>query len=116
MKQIIQDLKSGETFLADAPAPGLQHGHILVRTHRTLVSSGTERMVVEFGRANIFSKAMQQPERVKQVFDKIKSDGIIPAVESVLRKLDEPLPLGYCNAGKVIAVGDDVTEFSVGDR
>ena len=96
--------------------PQLQRGHIIVRTHRTLVSSGTERMLVEFGRANLVSKALRQPERVQQVFNKIKTDGIIPAVESVMRKLDQPLPLGYCNAGEVISVGDDVTEFSVGDR
>ena len=79
MKQLIQDIKSGETILQEVPRPGLQRGHILVRTHRTLVSSGTEKMLVEFGRANIISKAMQQPERVKQVIDKIKTDGFFPA-------------------------------------
>ncbi|MBK5285218.1 MAG: bi-domain-containing oxidoreductase [Bacteroidia bacterium] len=116
MKQLIQDIKTGQTILQDVPKPQIQRGYILVKTYRTLVSSGTERMLVEFGRSNIISKAMQQPERVKQVFDKIKTDGLIPAVESVMRKLDEPLPLGYCNAGEVIAVGDEVTEFFVGDR
>jgi predicted dehydrogenase/threonine dehydrogenase-like Zn-dependent dehydrogenase len=116
LKQLIQDIKSGETILQEVPGPQLQRGHILVRTHRTLVSSGTERMLVEFGKANIISKAMQQPERVKQVIDKIKTDGFFPAVESVMRKLDEPLPLGYCNAGEVIGVGADVSGFSVGDR
>jgi len=116
LKQLIQDIKSGGTILQDVPRPQLQRGHILVKTHRTLVSSGTERMLVEFGRANIISKAMQQPERVKQVFDKIKTDGFFPTMESVMRKLDEPLPLGYCNAGEVIKVGEDVTGFSVGDR
>lgn len=116
MKQLIQDIKSGATILQEVPVPQVQRGQVLVRTHRTLVSSGTERMIVEFGKANLISKAMQQPERVKQVIAKIKTDGIVPAVEGVLRKLDEPLPLGYCNSGEVIAVGDDVTEFSVGDR
>lgn len=116
MKQLIQDIKSGDTVLQDVPRPQLQRGHILVRTHRTLVSSGTERMLVEFGKANIISKAMQQPERVRQVIDKIKIDGFFPTMESVMRKLDEPLPLGYCNAGEVIGVGEDVTGFSVGDR
>ncbi|HLG35905.1 MAG TPA: bi-domain-containing oxidoreductase, partial [Bacteroidia bacterium] len=113
---LIQDIKSGKTILQEVPMPQVQRGQILVRTHRTLVSSGTERMLVEFGKANLISKALQQPERVKQVFAKMKTDGIVPAVESVLRKLDEPLPLGYCNSGEVIAVGDDVTEFSVGDK
>ena len=96
--------------------PQVQGGHILVKTHRSLVSAGTERMIVEFGKANLISKALQQPERVKQVLDKIKTDGLMPAVQGVMRKLDEPLPLGYCNAGEVIAVGKDVTGYSVGDR
>jgi predicted dehydrogenase/threonine dehydrogenase-like Zn-dependent dehydrogenase len=116
LKQLIQDIKSGETILQEVPGPQLQQGHILVRTHRTLVSSGTERMLIEFGKANIISKAMQQPERVKQVVDKIKTDGFFPAIESVMRKLDEPLPLGYCNAGEIIGVGENVSGFSVGDR
>lgn len=102
--------------MQDVPSPQLQEGHILVRTHRTLVSPGTERMLVEFGKANIISKAMQQPERVKQVMDKIKTDGFFPTLESVMRKLDEPLPLGYCNAGEVIGVGENVIGFSIGDR
>jgi predicted dehydrogenase/threonine dehydrogenase-like Zn-dependent dehydrogenase len=81
-----------------------------------VISAGTERMLVEFGRAGMVAKARQQPEKVRQVLDKIKSDGLIPTIEAVLFKLDEPLPLGYCNAGVVIESGAGVRRFAVGDR
>ncbi|MCG8326122.1 MAG: bi-domain-containing oxidoreductase [Chitinophagales bacterium] len=116
MKQIIQDLRSGETILEDIPAPMVRPGYVLIKTHRSLVSLGTERMLVEFGKANLIDKARQQPEKVKQVLDKMRSDGIMPTLEAVFRKLDEPLPLGYCNSGEVIAVGKGVNEFKVEDR
>lgn len=116
MKQIIQDLKTGATILEEVPAPQVKSGCVLIKTTRTLVSLGTERMLVEFGKANLIDKARQQPDRVKQVLDKIKTDGLQPTLEAVFNKLGQPLPLGYCNVGKVIAVGKDVTEFSVGDR
>ena len=116
MKQIIQDLKKGDTILEEIPAPMVRKGHLLIRTHRSLVSLGTERMLVEFGKGNLISKARQQPEKVKQVLDKIKTDGLMPTLEAVFNKLDEPLPLGYCNAGEVIEVGEGVSEYSVGDR
>lgn len=80
------------------------------------MSLGTERMLVEFGKANLIDKARQQPDRVKQVLDKIKTDGLQPTLEAVFNKLGQPLPLGYCNVGKVVAVGKGVTEFNVGDR
>ena len=116
MKQIIQDLKSGETILENVPVPEVRNGCILIRTHRSLVSLGTERMLVEFGKANFIEKARQQPDKVKQVFEKIKTDGLKPTLDAVFRKLGEPLPLGYCNTGEVIAIGDYVTEFKIGDR
>ena len=116
MKQIIQDLKSGATILEEVPSPQVKSGSVLIKTTRTLVSLGTERMLVEFGKANLIDKARQQPDRVKQVLDKIKTDGLQPTLEAVFNKLGQPLPLGYCNVGKVVAVGKGVTEFSVGDR
>lgn len=116
MKQIIQDLKSGATILEEVPAPQVKAGYVLIKTTRTLVSLGTERMLVEFGKANLIDKARQQPDRVKQVLDKIRTDGMVPTLEAVFNKLNQPLPLGYCNVGKVVAVGKGVTEFSVGDR
>lgn len=116
MKQIIQDLKSGATILEEVPAPLVKSGSVLIKTTRTLVSLGTERMLVEFGKANLIDKARQQPDKVKQTLDKLKTDGIMPTLEAVFNKLGQPLPLGYCNVGKVVAVGKGVTEFQVGDR
>lgn len=116
MKQIIQDLQSGKTILASVPAPVCSRGAVLIRTKVSLVSLGTERMMVEFGRANLIDKARQQPEKVKQVLDKMKSDGLWPTLDTVFKKLGEPIPLGKCNAGEVIAIGEDVRDFKIGDR
>lgn len=116
MKQIIQDLSSGETILAELPAPAIRSGQLLIKTHRSLVSLGTEKMLVDFGKAGWISKARSQPEKVKQVLEKIKSDGLKPTLDAVFRKLGEPLPLGYCNAGEVIGMGRGVSGFQVGDR
>jgi len=116
MKQIIQSFKTGETILEEVPAPQIDKGKILIQTSRSLVSLGTERMLVEFGKSNLISKARQQPDKVKQVFDKIKTEGLMPTLEAVFNKLGEPLPLGYCNVGKVFAVGEGISEFKVGDR
>lgn len=116
MKQIIQSFKTGETILEDVPAPQVKRGSVLIQTTRSLVSLGTERMLVEFGKSNLIQKARQQPDKVKQVLDKIKTEGLVPTLEAVFNKLGEPLPLGYCNVGRVIAVGEGVNDFKVGDR
>lgn len=116
MQQIIQDLKSGDTLLIEVPVPRVGSGKVLIKTHRTLVSLGTEKMLVSFGQANLLDKARSQPEKVKQVIDKMKTDGIQPTLEAVFRKLGTPLPLGYSQAGEVVEVGKGVTEFSPGDR
>ncbi|MEK9612746.1 MAG: bi-domain-containing oxidoreductase [Flavobacteriaceae bacterium] len=116
MKQIIQDLKNGNTILEEVPVPRIKAGSVLIKTTRSLVSLGTEKMLVDFGKANFLQKAKQQPEKVKMVLDKVKTDGLRPTMEAVLNKLGQPLPLGYCNVGEVVAIGKGVTEFSVGDR
>jgi predicted dehydrogenase/threonine dehydrogenase-like Zn-dependent dehydrogenase len=116
MKQIIQNLRTGATTLEEIPAPEVKRGCVLIKTTRSLVSLGTERMLVEFSKSNLISKARQQPEKVKQVLDKIKSEGLFPTLETVFNKLEQPLPLGYCNAGEVIAVGEGVSGFKIGDR
>jgi len=116
MKQVLQSLKTGETQIADVPVPGASRGSLLIQTSQTLVSPGTERMLVDFGKAGWIEKARQQPDKVRMVVDKIKTDGLQPTIEAVLNKLDQPLPLGYCNVGKVNSFGSDVTGFKVGDR
>lgn len=103
-------------MLEEVPSPQVKSGSVLIKTSRSLVSLGTERMLVEFGKANLIEKARQQPDKVKQVLDKIKTDGLQPTLEAVFNKLGQPLPLGYCNVGTVVAIGKGVTELKVGDR
>ena len=104
------------TEVADVPAPGVASGCLLIETATSLVSAGTERMLVEFGKANLIEKARQQPDRVRMVLDKIRTDGVMPTLETVRSKLDQPLALGYCNVGVVREVGVGVLGFEVGDR
>lgn len=114
MKQILQLLKDGMVTVEKVPSPGVRPMHLLVASRVSLVSTGTERMLVEFGKGNWIAKARQQPDKVKQVLEKVKTDGLMPTVDAVRSKLDQPLPLGYCNAGVVID-GQGVG-FQVGDR
>lgn len=116
MKQILQSFKTGKTELTEVPAPTVKKGQVLIQTTRSLVSLGTERMLVEFGKASLIEKARQQPDKVKMVMDKIKAEGLMPTLETVFNKLEQPLPLGYCNVGKVIEIGEGVKDFKVGDR
>lgn len=116
MKQILQSLKTGRTEVAEVPCPSVGSGRLLIGTRRTLVSAGTERMLVEFGKAGWLEKTRQQPDKVRMVLDKIKTDGLMPTVEAVLNKLDQPLPLGYCNVGHVLEVGAGASAFEVNDR
>jgi predicted dehydrogenase/threonine dehydrogenase-like Zn-dependent dehydrogenase len=116
MKQILQSLKTGSVEFADVPCPKAGSGQLLIRTRSSLISAGTERMLVDFGKANILDKARQQPDKVRMVLDKIRTDGLVPTLTAVQNKLDQPLALGYCNAGEVIAVGSGVQGFAIGDR
>ncbi|WP_455926900.1 bi-domain-containing oxidoreductase [Pseudomonas capeferrum] len=116
MKQVVQNMASGETSLVNAPAPAVRSGTLKINTANTLISAGTERMLVGFGRANWLEKARQQPDKVRMVLQKVQTDGLATTVEAVRSKLAQPLPLGYCNVGVVGAVGSDVSGFKPGDR
>jgi predicted dehydrogenase/threonine dehydrogenase-like Zn-dependent dehydrogenase len=116
MKQVLQDLRSGATEPTEVPAPGARKGYALVKASLSLVSAGTERMLVDFGNASLIDKARQQPDKVKLVLDKIRTDGLAPTLEAVRNKLDQPLPMGYCNVGCVVEVGGGVEGFAAGDR
>ncbi len=105
MKQILQNLGNGETSLLDIPAPKSQPGALLIATRNSLVSAGTERMLINFGKSSLLDKARQQPDKVKMVLDKIRTDGLGPTIAAVRSKLDQPVPLGYCNVGSVLEVG-----------
>lgn len=116
MKQLFQSLRDGSTRLVDVPCPSAKAHHLVIRTAKTLVSPGTERMLVEFGKAGWIAKARQQPDKVRAVIDKIKTDGLAPTLDAIFTKLEQPLPLGYCSVGTVVEVGPHVTGFAVGDR
>ena len=126
MKQVLQNLKTGVTELVEAPCPRLRPDHNLIRTTYSLISVGTERMLVDFGKANLLQKARQQPDKVRMVLDKIRTDGLLPTLDAVRSKLDQPVPMGYCNVGEVIEVGgrwsevgsrkSEVSRLSIGDR
>ena len=114
MKQVLQNLKTGDTILEDVPCPSLGSGSVLIQTTSTLVSAGTERMLVDFGKGNLIQKARSQPDKVKQVLEKVQTDGLMPTIDAVKNKLDTPLPLGYCNVGRVLESRTDA--FSIGQR
>ncbi len=116
MKQIFQSLKTGNTQLVELPISKPDKGFIAIETTHSLVSLGTEKMLVDFGKANLIQKAKQQPEKMKMVLDKIYSEGLIPTIEAIFSKLEEPIPLGYCNVGRVVDIGSEVKNFSIGDR
>ena len=116
MKQLLQNLKTGEGVVADVPAPVAQRGRVLVRAAASLVSAGTERAFVELGRKSLLGKAKERPDLVRKVVEKVRSEGLLNTLQSVREKLDESHALGYSAAGVVIEVGEDVTEFRVGDR
>ena len=116
MKQIFQSLASGNCDLPELPAPAVPPGQVLIRSSCSLVSAGTERMLVDFGKANWLEKARLQPDKVHQVVNKARTDGLFTTFDAVQSKLDQPLPLGYCNVGTVAAVGAGVRGIQVGER
>lgn len=116
MKQVLQDLIKGDSTLITAPSPLVTHGKLLISTTHSLISTGTERMLVDFGKASYFEKTRQQPEKVKMVLEKIKTDGLLTTIDAVRSKLAQPLPLGYCNVGVVTEQGRETDGFKLGDR
>jgi len=116
MKQVLQLLRTGQIEVAEVPCPQVRPGHLLIQSRATLISAGTERTLVEFGQSSLIAKARSQPDKVRQVLDKIKADGLLPTLDAVFSRLDEPLPLGYCNSGVVLEVGEGVRGLAVGDR
>ena len=116
MKQILQHLGTGVTEVVDVPCPRLTSGQLLIRTTTSLISAGTERMLLDFGKASAFEKARQQPDKVRMVLEKVWTDGLMPTIESVRNKLDQPLPLGYCNVGRVLEAGPGAAGLAAGDR
>lgn len=117
MKQVIQSARTGKLALKEVPAPKVRAGSLLVATRASLISAGTERMVVEFARKSLVGKAKARPDLVRKVIDKARRDGLMSTFRAVMARLDEPLPLGYSAAGEVMAVGRGLEgAFHVGQR
>jgi predicted dehydrogenase/threonine dehydrogenase-like Zn-dependent dehydrogenase len=116
MKQLIQSFKTGELGLFEVPAPVCEKNGALVQTTCSLVSAGTEKMLVDFAKKSMLAKAKDRPDLVKQVVDKMKKEGVRNTLEKVFTKLDTPIPLGYSLAGRVVQVGDELSGINIGDR
>ena len=116
MKQVLQNLRNGETSVADVPIPSTCPGTALVRTAASLVSAGTERMLVEFAERSLLAKARSRPDLVRQALDKARREGLLTALEASLNRLDQPMSLGYSSAGTIVAVGEDLQGFRTGQR
>lgn len=116
MKQIILPFNTGKPELIEVPAPVVQPGEVLIRTTASVVSTGTERMLMAFGKAGYLGKLRQQPEKARQVLAKLKTDGLAPTIKAVRSKMDTPIALGYSQAGVVVAVGSGIHDIKVGDR
>lgn len=114
MKQAFLNIKNGNLELKNTSKPIISKGEILIKSRYSLISSGTERMLMDFGKSNYLQKALNQPERVKQVLDKISNDGLLPTIESITTKLNEPMPIGYSNFGIVLESNSNF--FKPGDR
>lgn len=117
MKQVIQNARSGKLSLKDVPEPRVRSGSLLIRTRASLISAGTERMVIDFARKSLVGKAKERPDLVQKVLEKASRDGLAATFKAVLARLDEPLPLGYSAAGEVVEVGAGLEgSFAVGQR
>ena len=111
MKQIFTDVKTGEILIMELPSPACKKDGILVRTRYSLVSAGTEKTLIDFGKMNLLQKAKTRPDQIKKAIDKMQTDGLIATIKTAFNKLDEPLPLGYSAMGEVIEVGGSCDQF-----
>jgi predicted dehydrogenase/threonine dehydrogenase-like Zn-dependent dehydrogenase len=116
MKQLLHSFKTGNIQLMDIPMPNYSDTQIQIQTRYSLISTGTEKMLINFGKAGYWKKARQQPEKVRQVLDKIQTDGLFSTIDAVRNKLNQPIPMGYCNVGIVNETGRNVSDFQSGDR
>jgi predicted dehydrogenase len=116
MKQLLQNMKNGATTVEEVPVPTPRAGQALIKVAASLVSAGTERMVVEFAEKSLVGKARSRPDLVKQVIDKMRREGIMPTLEAAFNRLDQPMALGYSSAGTIVALGEGMDGFHIGQR
>lgn len=116
MKQLLQNIKTGKATIEDVPMPTPREGQALVQVATSLVSAGTERMVVEFAEKSLVGKARSRPDLVKQVLDKARREGVVNTMQAAFNRLDQPMALGYSSAGTIVALGKNMRGFKVGQR
>src|SRR6266498_4598543 len=116
MKQLLQNIKTGKSIVEDVPVPTPHEGQALVKVEASLVSAGTERMVVEFAEKSLVGKARSRPDLVKQVLEKARREGLVNTAQAAFNRLDQPMALGYSSAGTIIALGKNMEGFKVGQR
>jgi predicted dehydrogenase len=116
MKQVLQNLRNGQTSVVEVPMPTAKPGTLLVRTATSLVSAGTERMLVDFAGKSLLGKARARPDLLRQVLDKARREGLLTTIEAAFNRLDQPMPLGYSSAGTVTSLGPGVSTFHVRQR
>ncbi len=116
MKQLLQNMRDGKTVVEDVPVPTPQAGQALVKVAASLVSAGTERMLVEFAEKSLVGKARSRPDLVRQVLDKMQREGLVPTLQAAFNRLDQPMPLGYSSAGVIAALGAQMDAFTLGQR
>ncbi len=116
MRQVVQNLKTGNLAVEDVPRPVLREPGILVRTQVSLISAGTERAAMKLAQSSLVGKARQRPDLVQRVLTKLQRDGFWATLQTVRQQLDRETPLGYSLCGEVIEVGRRASEFQVGQR
>jgi predicted dehydrogenase len=116
MKQVIQMMRNGKTVVAEVSPPALRANSALIKTAFSLVSTGTERMVVDFAGKTLLGKARSRPDLTRQMLDKVRKEGLLTAMDTAFNKLDQPMALGYSSAGTILEVGSVLKGFKVGDR
>lgn len=115
MKQLFLKVNDGSVKLIDTPAPIVKENFVIIETLYSVVSAGTERGLTSFGGKNLIQKALERPDQVKKVTEKMSTDGILTTIDSAFTRLKEPMPMGYSAVGKVIECGRGVTEVEKGD-
>jgi len=116
LKQVVQSLRDGKVRVATVPDPTVGRGHVLIANTTSLLSAGTEKMVLDLGRKSLLGKARERPDQVRRLFEKVRQEGLVSTVRQAFERLDEPLPMGYSSCGRVLSTGDGVQGLRPGDR